>query len=165
MTTFKPGRYLCRIENQSFIESTQKGTPGFRITFCVLKSLSNPDEPVKQYQRDCTWWLSENTVKRVLRDLHRLGYGGDTLAGVDPDTRGFHNFAGEEVELMCVDENNQYGDVRERWYVAAAAKPASKAEIAKWDQFLAMDGANGSAADDSAADDFGQGIDHEDVPL
>jgi hypothetical protein len=78
-TQFEPGRYAVRIVDQRFVESAQKGTLGFCLTFRIVKRLDRPEVPVKPALRDITWWVTEKTVVRVLQDLRTLGYRGSTL--------------------------------------------------------------------------------------
>jgi hypothetical protein len=155
-TYFDPGRYLVRIEHQRFLESQRRGTLEFCLTFRVQKNLDKPDTRVKSFLRNTTWWITENTVKRVMRDLRTLGYSGDSLAGLDPDYQDFYDFSGQEIELICTHESNEKGDVFERWSLAATAKPnlENKSKLREFDRLLAKSRghANGSAADDNAVD-------------
>ena len=41
------------------------------------------------------------TLDRVMRDLRALGYDGADLSGLDPDKPGFHDFRGQETEVLC----------------------------------------------------------------
>ena len=162
------GRYLGRVENQRFLQSQQRGTLGFCLTSRIQKNLDEPDAQLKPFFRETTLWITENTVKRVLHDLHTLGYAGDSLEGVDPDSPNFHNFTGQEIELICTHESNGKGDTFERWSLAAAAKPnlENKTKLREFDRILAKSQghANGSAADEKAVDDFNQVTD-ADVPF
>jgi hypothetical protein len=165
-TDFAPGRYLVRVENQCFTESQQKKTLGFRLTFRVQTNLDEPDARVKPFSRDITWWISEKNFKRVLQDLHTLGYAGDSLAGVDPDSKSFHGFFGQEIELACTHETGEKGGVFERWGLPAD-KPVGqpglkdKSRLQRFDQILAR--SQGHRND--AADDLSQGITDADVPF
>jgi hypothetical protein len=111
---FDAGRYRVRIQDQCFVESRQKGTPGFLLSFRVLENLDNPEAPVKSYLRNTTLWITERTKPRVLHQLHELGYKGSTLSGVDPDNPGFHSFADVEAEMVCTHETTDRGTF-ERW--------------------------------------------------
>jgi len=116
------------------------------------------------------WIFSKKSTERALDVIRQLGYGGDSITGVDPDVRGFHSFAGQEVELMCVHENGQDGNVYEGWYLPTTGmansgnKASIKAKVQEFDRLLA-NRANGNAADEEAADDFGRGISDVDAPI
>ena len=114
MTTFSEGRYQVRIVNQCYTKSPEKGTPGFTLTFRVLRNVDEPEATVKTFQRSTTWWLTKKTVKRFLHDLHVLGYAGADIKDVDPDTPNFHDFRDQEVELTCEHEKTPAG-VFEQW--------------------------------------------------
>jgi hypothetical protein len=114
-TQFEEGRYQVRIVNQRLTKSKLKGTLEFTLDFRVLHNLDQPELSVKSYQRDTTLWITDKTAKRVLHELHVLGYAGRDLRGVDPDTEGFHNFRDQEIELVCVHESNGGGEIFERW--------------------------------------------------
>ena len=148
-TQFQEGRYQVRIVNQRFIESPQKKTPGFMLTFRVVCNLDQPEAPlIKSYQRQVTWWITEKTVKRLLHVLHALGYTGTTLSGVDPDTKDFHDFRGQEIELVCKHERNEKDEVFEQW-TFENSKPnlEDKSQLRYFDRLLNDDGqpVNGGA--------------------
>jgi hypothetical protein len=161
-TQFAEGRYLVRIVNQFFTESPTKATPGFVLAFRVVRSLDEPDLTVKAYQRDMTWWLTPKTVRRALHDLHVLGYEGKDLDGVDPDndSRVFHDFKDQEIELICTHETSSEG-VFERWSLPNS-KPRlqDKSQLRKLDRLLNPEPAR---VDSAAENDLG--ITDEDVPF
>ena len=140
-TQFEEGRYRVRIVNQRFIESQQKKTPGFMLTFRVLCNLEQPEASVKSYQRDVTWWITEKTVKRVLHELRALGYTGTTLSGVDPDTKDFYDFRSQEIELACKHERNEKDEVFELWsFESSKPKLEDKSQLDYFDRLLNDDG-------------------------
>jgi hypothetical protein len=115
-TQFEEGRYRVQIIDQYFTESSHRGTPGFLLTFRVLRNLDDPEVAVRPYQRSTTLWLTKNTKPRVLHELHKLGYPGDTLQGVDPDVEGFYDFRGVEADMICRhDVNVNTKGVYEQW--------------------------------------------------
>jgi hypothetical protein len=164
---FEPGRYAVRIENQYFTESPQKGTLGFGLTFRVQKNLDQPDQPLKPFSREWVQWVTEATLKRVLHNLHVLGYAGDSLAGVDPDTAGFHDFRGLEVELTCVHEKDAKGEVFERWNLPSAkTNLKDKTQLRRFDRLLANHAGEAvavRAAD--AGETASDGVTDDDVPF
>jgi hypothetical protein len=99
--------------------------------------MAAPQTPVKAFLRDMTWWLTDRTIERTLHDLHRLGYEGSSLSGVDPDTEGFHEFRGREVELACHHENGENDKTFERWTLPAEKRVAKdKSELQRLDRLL-----------------------------
>jgi hypothetical protein len=137
-THYAPGRYVVRVADQKFTQSRQKGTLGFVLEFIVLQSLDHPEMPHQGFCPAMVMWITEKTLPRVIDDLHRLGYVGKTLAGVDPDTRGFHDFRGAKIELVCEHEEGEKG-LFERWSLPALVLPnlADKAKIREFDHMLA----------------------------
>lgn len=126
MTSFEEGRYKARIIEQAFTES-EKQTPGFVLYFRVLQSVDQPDAPVKGIQRDLTMWISDRTKDRVWRQLSKLGYNGNTFAGLNPKNPGFHDLSGVEIEVECKHERGMgeknKDELFERWQFPQADKP------------------------------------------
>jgi hypothetical protein len=52
MAHFQEGRYLVRIQHQRFLESQQRGTLGFSLTFLVQKNLDEPPRSRPQSRWD-----------------------------------------------------------------------------------------------------------------
>lgn len=131
------GRYLAQITAQYFGKSPEKGTPSFNFGIRILKNLDQPEAPSEPLVRELTWWIAEKTSKWVLSDLQKLGYPGKTLVGLDPQTPGFHNFVGQEIEVFCAHEN--YKDKpRERWSVRMGRQdPLDTSEIRALDRMMA----------------------------
>jgi hypothetical protein len=153
MTQFDQGRYRVRITDQCFTESTQKGTLGLVLAFRVLSNLSQPDAPVKQFQRDTTLWITDKTAKRVLDDLHGLGYLGTTLSGVHPATEGFHDFRDLEIEMTCKHEPNERGEVYEQWNLdSSKPKLKDRGKLQYFDDLLRANGGHGAAGVAGIAD-------------
>jgi hypothetical protein len=131
------GRYLVRITNQCFTSSKQKGTLGFVLTFRPVRRLDRPESPAKPFQRDTTLWITDRTLKRVLHQLHELGYEGADLKGVDPDTKGFHDFRDLEIELTCSHEPGSTGEIYEQWsFESSQQNLADKTLLRHFDRLL-----------------------------
>jgi hypothetical protein len=147
---YTPGRYAVRVADQRFVESLQKKTPGFCLTFRVIQNLDQPETPVQSSLRSITWWLTPNTIERTLHDLHALGYPGLTLSGVDPDNpKGFHNFRDQKIELMCDHEEDLDGVTFERWTLRAGNPHLTdKSKIHKLDRILAGNGIDPNVLDE-----------------
>jgi hypothetical protein len=137
MTQFARGRYRVQITDQRFVESSQKKTVGFNLGFRVLSSIDRPEEQVPRYRRELVLWVTEKTFRHVLHALYSLGYAGTTLSGVDPDTEGFHQFRGMEVEVDCSHESSTRGELFERWELAGSKpKLEDKSQLHHFDRLL-----------------------------
>jgi hypothetical protein len=159
-TQFREGRYRVRILNQCFTASGQKGTLGFVLTFRVLCQLDQPESPVKPYQRDAILWVTHRTVKRVLDQLHQLGYEGADLSGVDPDTEGFHDFRDTEVVATCSHEPNGKGEVYEQWSLEVGKQNLKdKTLLCHFDRLLALEHEMATVGAEKT------GITNDDVPF
>jgi hypothetical protein len=112
---FEESPHRVKIVNQRFGTSRVKGTLGFILTFRPLCQLEKPEVVLPSLLRETTFWITENTHKRVLHQLHTLGYVGSTLAGVDPDTPGFHDFSDVEIDLTCEHKPGDDGELYENW--------------------------------------------------
>ncbi len=57
-------------------------------------------EPCQEYERELVFWMSEDSAKRSLSELGRLGWEGADLQELDPNTNQFsHDFAGQLVNI------------------------------------------------------------------
>jgi hypothetical protein len=111
---FPEGLYLAKVINQYFTTSSQKETTGFCLQTRILKSLDNPDDKCGAL-RVITFWLTDNTYMRVFRELKSLGFDGDSLEDLDPDSESFHDLSQREIHLKCTHEEDQNGELREKW--------------------------------------------------
>jgi hypothetical protein len=111
---YPPGCYRCRIIGQQFGESST-GNPMFVLKFQVLECLEPFNDSFPQYERKAYFAVTEKTYERVLNDLRNIGFTGHRFVEIDPDTPGYQNFAGTEVEMHCMHDEDQNGNLRERW--------------------------------------------------
>jgi hypothetical protein len=136
-TSFDEGRYRVRVVNQRFCKSRVKETLGFVLDFRPLCRLDQPEVPLKSLLREVTLWITENTVKRVLHQLHQLGYAGMDLKGVDPDSENFHDFRDVDTDLTCTHEPGDKGEMYERWSFEEAKQNLSdKTLLRHFDRLL-----------------------------
>jgi hypothetical protein len=134
---YQPGRYLVRVIGQYFGESQRTGTPKFCLVIRITRNLDNPDVYFAPLQKEIVWWVSDKTIERVIRDLQSLGYPGTTLSGVDPDQRGFHDFRNQDIEVVCVHEEDQDGRVWERWRLCPPSMTLKdKSKLRRLDRIL-----------------------------
>jgi hypothetical protein len=109
-------------------------------------------------------------VKRVLDELHILGYPGLTLSGVDPDTEDFHDFRDLEIDVFCQHEAGLNGTF-ERWCLRIPKQQGLKdrSELDRLDRVLAGENGGAEKAPGAAADAVGiersYEIDDSDVPF
>jgi hypothetical protein len=138
-----PGNYLARVVHQYFGESKKKGTLKFALGIQIFQDLDN-DSLCMQFEREIYWWITEKSLPWVMYDLRVLGYQGQTLSDLDPDTTGFHNFHGLELEVSCNYEKCLDGEVRERWKLTARRENLrDKSRLRQFDRILG--GTNGRA--------------------
>jgi hypothetical protein len=134
---YKPGRYSCRITDQYFGKSQNTGTLKFCLVVLIVENLDDPDNPCRQMTREVNQWLSRRTLDRVMRDLRSLGYDGADLSGLDPDKHGFHDFRGQETEVLCEHEQDLDGNLWERWKLCGPPrKLQDKSQLRELDRLL-----------------------------
>jgi hypothetical protein len=136
---YAEGSYLVRVEDQRFMESPREKILAFVLSGRVLKNLDDPSADVKQFLRDITLYIdNDETAKQVLYRLHQLGYSGNDLSGVDPDTEGYYSFAGKEIKANCRHKPGSWGDPSERWYLADPVRPnlGDKSKLREFDRIL-----------------------------
>lgn len=115
MPHYNEGIYEAEVVHQGLNVSSQKGTPGFFLRI-------QPEDGA--YERDIQWWITENTVDNVLRDLKRLGFVGSSWSQLDPNTDGFHDFSGQKIQAVCKHEQSPDGEkTYERWELPYDGKP------------------------------------------
>jgi hypothetical protein len=157
--TYKPGRYLCRITAQYFGEPQKTSRLKFCLWIKILENLDDPVTPCRQLIREINEWLIPRNVVRVVQDLRALGYPGNDLSGLDPDRQGFHDFFGQEVEVLCVHEPEEDGRLWERWKLCGPPRNLQdKSQLLELDRLLTGDtDAKAGQADSDDSD--------EDLPL
>jgi hypothetical protein len=116
------GRYACKVVGQALRESST-GNPQFVLRFTV-KGRVDPADPSRfipmpaQYERTHYRSIIEKTIPHFTRDLKALGFQGETFTELDPNTEGFHDFTGQEVDMWCAHTPGSDGQLREEWSVA-----------------------------------------------
>jgi len=133
---YAPGIYRCQVSSQAMGESGT-GKPQFVLRFMVLATANG--ESVKQYERSHYRTITDKTAQYFAQDLRALGYQHQTFKLLDPSTPGFHDFAGQQVEMVCNHEPDQKGELRERWGVVssgAAVKPLSQQKLRELDNLF-----------------------------
>ncbi len=119
---YEVGRYACKVTSQALGEA-KTGTPQFVLQFTVLGKV-DPSDPTRyipaaaQYERTHFRAITDKTIKDFLEDLKILGFKGSAFRELDPNTPGFHDFRGLDVDMWCAHEDDQEGGKRERWGIA-----------------------------------------------
>jgi hypothetical protein len=66
-----PGNYVCRVESGE-LDTSRKGTPGYKLTFCVLEGPGGETQYAgRKLWHDC--WLTPAALPQSKRDLVKLG--------------------------------------------------------------------------------------------
>lgn len=119
---YEVGRYACKVTNQALGEA-KTGTPQFVLQFTVLGKV-DPSDPTRfipaqaQYERTHFRAITEKTIPFFMEDLKVLGFKGASFKELDPNNQPFHDFRGADIDMWCAHENDQQGNLREKWGVA-----------------------------------------------
>lgn len=122
---YESGRYACKVTNQAMGEAGT-GNPQFVLRFKVM-GLVDPADPTRfipaqqQYERTFYRTITEKTIDYFIEDLKTLGFAGKSFKDLDPNTEGFHDFRGADVDMWCAHEDDPKGGAREKWSVARQA--------------------------------------------
>jgi hypothetical protein len=103
-----------------------------------LECVDPPNDNLASYERRAYFSLTANTVQRILHDLRGLGSTAATLRQLDPDSPGFYDFAGREVELSC-DHEPSFDNpevMRERWTIRGERTLTNKKRLDELDAAL-----------------------------
>lgn len=103
--------YRVRIDRVTLTQLGQNNTDAIVFDITVLGELnaSGGVDPVQQYDREITKWLSEKAQEHTVKDLISLGYSHDDLNHLD-------ELEGKEVDAYCkqrTDANKQPQDFEE----------------------------------------------------
>jgi hypothetical protein len=79
-----------------------------------------------------------------LSDLRSIGSTARTFRELDPDSPAFFNFAGREIELVCVHEPDFHNPktMRERWSIHGERALSNKKRLDELDRALTFPAAN-----------------------
>jgi len=121
---YEVGRYEGIVTDQGLTE-TKTGKPCFFLQFDVTADLL-PDgtklalPPAHSFQRSIYQVITDKTIDFLMPDLERLGFSGNKLSQLVPDSPGCQLFIGDEVLLYCKHETYE-GKEREQWSFAREA--------------------------------------------
>jgi hypothetical protein len=125
-----------------------------------------------QYERTHHRSITEKTIQYFTEDLKALGFKGESFKDLDPDTEGFHNFTGKNVEMWCSHKSHPDGVLREEWSVARAVgslevKPLERKKVRELDNLFGkhLMGLKVASVAEQAAPGGGLDISDDDVPF
>jgi hypothetical protein len=120
---YDEGKYRCRITAQA-LGKAKTGTPQFILKFLVLGvSLGEQEyDQTTQYERTMYRAITEKTIEYVKEDLQAIGFNRESFKYLDPNQNDFQDFTGAELTMYCSHENDQNGDMRERWGIDRGAR-------------------------------------------
>lgn len=138
----EPGRYHAEIVGQQMAESSN-GNPQLILVIRLLGKLDPADPETMHHcpadERRVFMTITQKTIDFVLRDLKALGFSKSSFSFLDPNTDGYHDFRGTEVDVSCQHDTYQ-GEVKEKWQLALnggfEAKPLDKKNLRKLDSLF-----------------------------
>lgn len=116
---YEKGLYLGVVQNQYMGKSKDKGTPFFALEVIIEARIfpGNDVQSVDRNQRTIYMYLTDATIEFVTDQLVHIGYNNSSLAFLDPQKPGFHDFKGKEIELWCGQETYN-NDTKEKWSIS-----------------------------------------------
>jgi hypothetical protein len=131
------GRYQGKILGQRLVESKKKLTPGLTLNVLVLHNLSQPEISL-DLNRDLTLWFTDSNFDITQRQLEKLGYTGDDLRDLDPNSENHHSFAGLTIQLSCTHkESEDDGETYESLNLIGGGNPELK-DVARLAHFARL---------------------------
>lgn len=85
-----------------FTTSKEKGTPCFWMEFEFQDIAPGPDQ---RFVVRKDWWITDNTIDFVLRDLQTLGWAGGSLDELSRESSNAHSFFYAKVRITVNMEN------------------------------------------------------------
>lgn len=128
------GRYKVRVIGQEFIEA-KTGTPGFSLKIQPISYYGTTNE-VPCDDGDpafITWWMSENSVEYMVRDLKGLGWNAVSFEDLKPGAYNFHDFSGLEFDAVHFTDKQGYP----KWALSSSPAPLDDAGLSKLDKMFA----------------------------
>ena len=121
---YEIGAYVGEVVAQA-LGKTSTGKPQFVLRFRVLGRPDPKDPhnyiPVQENERTMYRVITEKTTEYLLEDLEVLSYQRTSFGPLDPSHPQHQSFVGQQVEMYCKHENDQNGDLREKWQLSRGA--------------------------------------------
>jgi hypothetical protein len=173
---YERGSYRCEIIDQGLTKAST-GTVQVALKIKVLEGVQPPVQVDQQYERSVFLPVTERTMEYLVPKLNALGYTRDSLRYLNLNEPNAHDMRGTEAEFFCKHENDQNGQLRERWDVSTMTssaldlKPPDAKEVRALDALFGRARKNGAPArprqSTDTPPDFPQPatISNEDVPF
>ncbi len=106
------GKYKGRIVKWGLGESKEKKTPQLSFVVHIEREVApdGTEYDCPTYERTIYRYITDATVERLVDDLRRLGYEGESFDQLHPDHPQAHSFEGQEVRVYCKFEQYQNQD-------------------------------------------------------
>lgn len=114
---YESGDYLMKITNQGFGKN-KTGSDFFFLEGEPVAMLRDGSEfSVQPYPRTIKLTITDKTVKFVIDKLVAIGWPGGRWGTLDPVESGFHDFSGQELQVVCTKEPgvDDSGKLYEKW--------------------------------------------------
>lgn len=98
---------LAKARDWGFGKSKNKGTNYFWMDFVFPNLVASDDTGEVEIRKE--WYLTDNTIEYVLRDLAVLGWHGKDIVELDKTTVGSHSFSNKEVLITTKMEEYRNG--------------------------------------------------------
>lgn len=121
---YDKGVYLATVQRQYMGQSKEKNTPYFALEVIIEARVfpGNDVQRVDRNPRTVYMYLTDATIEFVTEQLAFIGYDNSSLAFLDPEKPGFHNFEGKEIELWC-GHGTYKGETQEKWSISVPREP------------------------------------------
>lgn len=120
---YQAGNYVGEIIQQGL----SKAKTGNNQIVLRVKVLGTPDgegsyarDPF-QYDRTIFLTITPNTIEFIADTLEQLEYNRQGFGPIDPSHPQHRSFVGKHVDLYCTHENDQSGNLREKWRISRNA--------------------------------------------
>lgn len=119
---YDKGNYKAVVTAQA-MSAAKTGNPQFLLTIQPTHFVPAGKEPLLLgeggTQRTIFKTITDKTIDYLLDDLQRLGFTGGSFTRLDPAAPDHQSFVGQEVDAYCIHENDQDGQLREKWNLSS----------------------------------------------
>jgi len=107
----------------------------------MLEDGEMKDLPVDSYSRTIRWTITAKTIDYTVEKLEAIGFAGEGFKDLDPNSEGFHDFVGVELDVYCKHDSYD-GKQHEKWDVSTKRerKPVEPLETSKMKKLDALFG-------------------------
>lgn len=125
------GAYVAEILSQSLAEAGT-GTPQFALRVKILGTPTSDGgyvEVTQKYDRSVYMPLTEKTMSWVAPNLVKLGFKGEKVSELDPDSPNHQSFVGDQVDLWCSHRDDGKGGWQESWGISNQGQQREKVAL------------------------------------